>query len=150
MGTLQELAADTKSRPDLIKDIVELIDREVASKRGPTGFALKAGYKVVSKLRGGQMIPRGVDILLDDFSAALDPFVAEYGEREPRGFAAYLLEREDAVAQALLNVADGRVRDTRPLIQNTYAKLRPMATKQVRDAVPALGKLIEGYLVDAA
>lgn len=149
MGTLQELASQPESRATLIEEIVQLIDREVAAKRGPTGFAIKAGYKVVSKLRGGRMIPKGVDILLDDFSAALDPYVEEYGAREARGFADFLTGNDRRVAQSLLEVADARVRDTRPVIQNTYGKLRPMATKQVQDAVPAVGKLIERYLARA-
>ena len=55
----------TADRAAVVADTVQLIDDEVGRKSGMSGMALKAGYKVVQKLKGGRMIPEAVDYLLD-------------------------------------------------------------------------------------
>ncbi len=146
MADLNERLAEA-NRDVIIRDSVRLIDQEVSSKGGITGLALKGGYKVVKKLRGGRMIEDAVDHLLDDFTAALDPIYQEYVVDEEVGsFAGFLQPRTSEAADALLGVTDTKIkRAENRVIIKTYEKLRPQAKKHVEDALPGVGRLIDEH-----
>lgn len=146
MADLKERLAET-DRKIVIRDTVVLIDEEVDRKSGVTGFALKQGYKVVKKLRGGRMIEDAVDHLLDDFAAALDPMYQDYLQDDSASsFESYLSNRSDEAADALLGITDTKIKkaETKVIIV-TYEKLRGQAKKHVVDALPGVGRLIDKY-----
>ena len=134
-------------RDIVIRDSVRLIDDEVARKSGMTGMALKAGYKVVKKLRGGRMISDAVDYLLDDFTGALDPMYQEYvGDDDAESFEGFVRARASDGADALLGITDNKIkRAENKVIIKTYGKLRPSAKKHVEDALPGVGRLIDSH-----
>ena len=146
MSSLSEVlqAADRKK---LVDDVVRVIDGEVSRKSGITGLALKGGYKVIGKLKGGRMIHLAADNLLDDFARALDPVWDEYIAAGGTGsFAHYLARHEARAANALLAITDARAeRAETPIIKKTYMKLRGQANKHVIEALPAVGRLIDTY-----
>jgi hypothetical protein len=146
MKSLKEVLA-TADRNKLIEDVVSLIDGEVDSKGGLSGMALKGGYKVVKRLKGGRMIHKAVGFLLDDFTGAVEPLHDEYRQSGATGSFADFLVRNDARAtDALLGITDGRIGQAEnPVIKKTYKKLRPQATGHVKAALPGLGRLIDGY-----
>jgi hypothetical protein len=146
MATLKETLAET-DRQVVIRDTVTLIDAEVSRKSGMTGLALKGGYKVVKKLRGGRMIDDAVDYLLDDFTDALDPMYQEYLEDESAStFERYLSGRSDEAADALLAITDGKAeRAENKVLLKTYKKLRGQAKKHVVEALPGVGRLIDQH-----
>lgn len=146
MSVLQE-RLETIDRQVVIRDTVSLIDDEVASKSGLSGMAIKGGYKVVKKLRGGGMIHDAVDHLLDDFTAALAPMYDDYLEADGAStFERYLRGHADEASDALLGITDAKIKraETRVII-STYNKLRGQAEKHVVDALPGVGRLIDSH-----
>ena len=146
MSDLKERLAE-QDREAVIRDTVVLIDKEVASKSGVTGLALKGGYKMVKKLRGGRMIEEAVDYLLDDFTDALNPLYQDYvADGSANGFDTFLSGRSPEAADALLSITDAKLqRAENRVIIATYEKLRGQAKKHVVDALPAVGRLIDQY-----
>ena len=145
MGELKS-RLDQSDRRRVIDDTVLLIDEEVASKGGLSGMALKGGYKMVKKLRGGRMIEDAVDSLLDDFTAALDPLYDDFLEGDQSSFGAYLGNHRDRATNALLGITDAKVkRAENKVVIKTYEKLRGQAEKHVADALPGVGLLIDKY-----
>ena len=134
-------------RSDVIRDSVRLIDEEVGRKSGVTGMALKAGYKVVKKLRSGRMIDFAVNHLLDDFTGALAPMYDSFVNDDAAStFESYVSSRKADAADALLAITDGRIGQAENrVIVKTYDKLRGQAKKHVEDAVPGVGRLIDKH-----
>lgn len=146
MSVLKE-RLETTDRQVVIRDTVRLIDAEVASKSGLSGMALKGGYKVVKKLRGGRMIEDAVDYLLDDFTDALAPLYDDYLEHDStKTFERHLGKHGQEAADALLGITDAKAkRAENRVIISTYKKLRGQAEKHVADALPGVGRLIDEH-----
>ncbi len=134
-------------RDVVIRDTVVLIDDEVARKSGMTGLALKGGYKVVKKLRGGRMIEDAVNYLLDDFTGALDPMYDDFlADDNATTFERYISKRSNEASDALLGITDAKLeRAENPIIIKTYQKLRGQAEKHVVEALPGVGRLIDAH-----
>lgn len=146
MGTLKA-RLDTADRDRVVADVVTLIDNEVKSKSGLSGMALKGGYKVVKKLKGGRMISDAADNLLDPFAEALDPLYQDYLESDSFDtFERYLSSHPTEATNALLSITDGKAeRADNKVLKKTYKKLRGQAEGHVTDALPATGRLIDKY-----
>ena len=146
MDKLQQRLNEVE-RTVVIDDTVRLIDDEVRRKSGMTGLALKGGYKVVKKLRGGRMIEDAVDHLLDDFTAALAPMYEAYVESDDEAsFEQYLSRHRDEAADALLGITDEKAKQAENrLLIKTYEKLRGQAKKHVIEALPGVGRLIDKH-----
>ena len=146
MQSLNDILNADGKRPQVIADVITLIDQEVANKKGVTGFAIKQSYKAVSKLGGG-VIRKAVDKMLDRFVGALDPFYQSFitGD-QTAAFADFLNGQDKAVANALLGVTDS-VRNgvDNKALGKTYDSLRGSALKHVIDAVPGVGDLIQKH-----
>lgn len=144
-STLKEILLDPARRPGVVADLQVLIDTEVADKSGVSGAVVKAGYAAVKKVKPG-IIPSAVSSLLDDFSASLEPFYDAHVAAGGGDFGAYLNSRSDAASDALIDVTDTRVgRSSREGIKKIYNKLRPNAKKNVTEALPRLGQLIDKH-----
>ena len=146
MTTLREELPLEEKRPQIIDDCCRLLDAEVSRKKGIGGLAVKGGYKVLKTIKPGA-VREAVDGLLDDFIDALEPFRSSWEEGGAAGtFAAHLQARDGQVAEALVQVTDAKARNTRHgNLRKVYQKLRPSAVNHVRQAVPALAVLIDGY-----
>lgn len=144
MASLVETLTDEAKRQAVVQDCVHLLDEEVSDKGGVSGFAIKAGYKAVKGVKPG-FIPKVVNDLLPEFAKAVDPIYQEAKEKgQPVG--SYLATNSGRVADALLAITDGRARKAdKGLVRSTYEKLRPMAKRNVEEAVPRLGRLIERH-----
>ncbi|MFT6399729.1 MAG: hypothetical protein ACJAYU_004498 [Bradymonadia bacterium] len=141
-----EVIADSSKRPTVVNDVVGLIDSEVASKGGFSGMAIKGAYKLVKKLKGGTMIADVASGLLDEFSGAIEPLHEEYRNGSGGGFDTFLRGRSNDAVNALLAITDGRAaRTSHSKLKGAYSKLRPMAEKNVADALPGLGRLIDKH-----
>ncbi len=147
MGKLVDTLCAAGNRPQVIRDVCALIDEEVARKSGLTGIAIKGGYAVVKGLKPG-FVASAVDHMLDEFVGKLEPF---YEEREKSGggkpMEAFLSSRVDAAAEALLSVTDSRAAKAESgALKKTYEKLRPYAKKNVEQAVPGVGRLVDRHV----
>ncbi|MFC1706878.1 DUF6918 family protein [Planctomycetota bacterium] len=147
--TLKEILLVETTRPRVVEDCVQLVDSEVASKRGIAGLAVKGAYALVKKIRSG-IIRDVVDGLLDEFVERAEPFYAEFLGQKARPLEPYLTGRSEEVANALLGVTDGRAeKTTSRVIKKAYVKLRPTGLKHTAAAVPGLARLISKYLPHA-
>lgn len=143
--SLETILTDPARRPAVVADLNELVGQEVKDKGGMSGAAVKLGYQTVSKIRPG-VVPAAVDRMLPQFAGALQPFYADYQAAPGAGFGAYLVSRESEAADALLAVTDRRAEgSSSEALKKAYAKLRPNAQKNVAEALPRLGSLIEKH-----
>ncbi len=146
MSELKETLEET-DREIIVRDVVELIDDEVADKGGLTGMALQGGYKAVKQLEGGHMIDNAVDDMLDEFTAALAPLYDDFRDDDTtETFEAYLDAHEDRATEALLGITDRRAEGaSNGFLKKTYDKLRGQAEKHVSEALPRVGRLIDKH-----
>lgn len=146
MSKLQD-RLDEIDRDELVDDVVELIDEEVASKGGITGMALKGGYNAVKQLEDGRMIHEAADGLLDEFTEALGPMYDDYLDDESYdGFEEYLADHQSEGTDALLSVTDQKAEETdHDFLAKTYNKLRGQAEGHVKEALPGVGQLIDRH-----
>jgi hypothetical protein len=144
MATLQEMLLVPGNRPKVIADCATLIQEEVDSKGGLTGFAVKGAFAVVKAVKPG-FVTEAVDHMLDDFVRRLEPFWADaQAKNEP--VAALMSARAGEVSDALLAISDERAaRAKNNTLKKAYEKLRPTGKKHVEAAVPRVGRLIAKY-----
>ncbi|HST67051.1 MAG TPA: hypothetical protein VLM05_17870 [Mycobacteriales bacterium] len=144
--TLKASLLDSDRRGQVVTDLTEFVDREVAGKSGLSGGIIKTGYAAVKKVKPG-MIRHAVDSMLDDFTDALEPYWAAYRTQPGAGgFGGYLAGRPQEVSNALLAVTDRRAqRSSRGSVTSVYGKLRPKGQDNVIDALPRLGELVERH-----
>lgn len=150
MQRLQEILLNPSVQPDVVRAVVDLVDRRVAATRGMTGMAARGGLGVLRKV-SPTFVRDAVQWLLPDFAGALEPTFATWRSagRED-SFGAYLGRgREREVAEALLAVTDAKIATARPAVRRVYDKLRSSALDHVAAAVPALGEVLDGFIREA-
>ncbi|SIS17382.1 DUF6918 family protein [Williamsia sterculiae] len=137
-----DVLLDPDRRPAVVKDLVGVIDAEVADKKGLSGTAVKGGYAAVNRVKRG-IVPEATDRMLADFVEALEPFWAT----RPAGvaFGDHLHDEGDKAADALLSVTDRRASYAKPALTRAYNALRPKAKENVIAALPRLGAAIEKH-----
>ena len=143
--TLKDILLDSSRRPAVVSDFEGLVDAEVSDKGGVSGAVVKTGFAAVKKIKPG-IIPSAVDTLLPDFATALEPFYGDFRAQGGNDFGAYLVGRSDEASDALLSVTDSRAeRSSRDSIKKVYGKLRPNGKKNVQEALPRLGQLVDKH-----
>ena len=146
MESMFEVVADALRRKSVVSDVVELIDAEVGRKSGLGGRLIRAGYNQVKKLKSGRMIPDVVDGLLDEFVGSIEPLHAAFRDQGGSGFDAFLQQRSSEAVDALLSITDTRAERTdNGTLRKAYSMLRGVAEKNVTDALPGLGRLIDRH-----
>lgn len=147
--TLKDILLDSSRRPAVVTDFETLVDAEVSDKGGVSGAVVKTGFAAVKKIKPG-IIPSAVDTLLPDFASALEPFYGDYRAKGGNDFGAYLSSRSDEASNALLSVTDSRAeKSSRDSIKKVYGKLRPNGKKNVEEALPRLGALVDKHAANA-
>lgn len=146
--TLKEVLLESTKRSTVVSDFQQLIDEEVSAKNGVSGLAIKSGYGLVKKVKPG-IVGDAVDTLLDDFADRLEPFYSDFKSAGAGSLPDYFTGRSDEVADALLGVTDARAESSRrESIKKVYTKLRPQGKKNVEEALPKLGALIEKHAAE--
>jgi hypothetical protein len=149
MPTLQETLLAPGTKPHVVADCQDLVEREVAEMSGVTGTAIRLAYKTVRTFDAGH-IPAMIESILPSVAEALQPYWASYTAGFSAGgdFGGYLASREDEVAEALLAITDSRRRaSSRATIVKAYNTVRGSAVKHVKAALPGLGALVQKYMV---
>lgn len=142
MPTLAEQITKPPQRAAVIRDLASLVDVEVAKKGGLSGIGIKTAYAVVKAIKP-TFIPEAIDGMLDDMTARLEKIYGECLVATGGTVASRFAARAPAVADCLLGVTDERAeRTTHTTAKKAYLKLRPMAKRNVEEAVPALGTLL--------
>jgi hypothetical protein len=142
MGLAEVLKDDTK-KSAIVKDCAILVDEEVASKSGISGFAVRTGYSAVKGVKPS-FINEAIEKLLPQFAEKLDPIWEEsLKEAQPN---AHFEKNKVRVAEALLSVTDSKIEGAKSnVVKKTYSTLRGSAKKNVEEAVPRLGRLLEKH-----
>ncbi len=144
MPSLVDVLTDVSKKADVVRDCLEIIDREVDDKGGLSGLAIKAGYKAVSGIKPG-FIKNVVTDLLPEFAKAIEPVYLE-GKTAGKATVAHLETHAGRVADALLAITDGKAQRSKSgVVKGTYERLRPTAKKNVEQAIPRLARLVEKY-----
>lgn len=141
MPTLAERLLTDENRPRLIADCAEVVEAEVASKKGFTGVAVKAAFATIKAVKRG-IVQELVGALIGDFVAKLEPF---YQRQQAEGAAieTFAVREADPIADALLEITDARAeRTTHKSLAKIYYKLRPQGKQQVVAAMPRIGAML--------
>jgi hypothetical protein len=142
MPSLVELLAKDPLRPHVIEDCVELIEAQVKQK----GFIIKSAYATIKAINK-KFIPEVVDTMLDEWLGKLQPHFDRWSANKTSSFSDYVVARGDDVAEDLLSVTDSRAAKTsHTTAKKMYGRMRDGAKKNVVEAIPALGKMIEKHL----
>jgi hypothetical protein len=143
MGSLIEALTDEVKKKDVVKDCCALIDAEVKEKGGISGLAIKAGYGTVKGIKPG-FVEKAVEDLLPEFAKALEP-IYDDAKSQNKPVGDFFTTNTERVADALLAITDAKAQRAKGVAKSAYDKLRGSAKKNVEQAVPRLGKLIEKY-----
>ena len=148
MATLESTLLTPDRREKLVADCVRVIEAQIAS-RGPIRrLALGAGLAVLDAIKP-RALPRAVGALLPEFAAALDPLYQRFLADKRAEFSQFLDAHPDEAVHALIAVTDRRVRaSAHAAVRSAYARLRPRAESEVRDALPVLGRLLSAHLAE--
>jgi hypothetical protein len=142
---LSKQLLEESTRPAVIKDLVEVVQQEVASKKGVSGAAIKAGYGAASRVIPN-LTERALNKLLPDFAAALDPFWDGFGSSGDADFGRHLADRGPEVSAALLAVTDAKVGASgREPVKKAYRALRGKADGHVQAALPRVGAALQRH-----
>lgn len=147
MSQLKDVLLKGDKRPDLVRDCVALVNEEVASKSGLSGFAVKTAFGIVKRVKPN-LVEEVVDKLLGEFVDKLDPLYAEFKNKGGgQSLSAYWVSRSEDVAKALLAITDERAEKTdNSALKGAYGKLRPSGVKHVQAAVPGIAGVITKYV----
>lgn len=148
--SLEAQLTDPSRKAAVVADCADLVDREVESKRGLGGAAIKTGYKVVTAIKPG-MVSDVVGRLLPDFCRALEPFhdkAAAASAPTKTALLDGLKQNTSEAAEALLSVTDKKIDTARPAIQKAYKRLRGGAKEHVERAVPGLAEVVGRHLAE--
>lgn len=147
MGKLVDSLTAPEKQQAVLSDAVKLVEEEVDSKGGLSGLAIKGAFMVVQKVKH-DFVRDALARLLPDFAARLEPFYDERQSKAPsEPMERFLSERKGEVADALLSITDARAaRAKAGPVRSAYEKLRPAARRNVEDAVPRLGRLVDRHV----
>ncbi|TLF75290.1 DUF6918 family protein [Nocardia cyriacigeorgica] len=145
VAALSESLLDEATRPAFLADAVQVLDAEVSDKGGASGLAVKGGYAAVKKI-SPSIVPDALESLAPKLLAQLEPYWQEYTAAGSGSFADLLVAKSDEVAEALLAVTDERAEaSTRPAIKKVYNSMRSSAKKNVIEALPRVGDLVQRH-----
>lgn len=146
MGTLKDKLMKSDIRPKLISDCAAVVDSEVASKKGIGGMVIKTGYKAFTALKPN-IVPEAVDYLLNDFVEKLDVHYETFSKSGETSFEGWARPRDMQIANDLLGVTDAIIaRSSKTALKKIYAGMRKVAERNVAQAIPAVGRLVDRYM----
>lgn len=121
-------------------DCAQLIDEQVASKKGIGGMAMKATYSLVKGI-GPDYIPGAIERLLPETLSALEPIWNEgLQQGDP---VAHLSQNRDRTADTILSVTDARIaKSSNSVVTGIYGKLRQSVKDDIAAAVPGIAQIL--------
>ena len=146
MGALTDKLLEAGTRPKVVADCVVLVDGEVAAKKGVTGMIIKTGYKAFKALKP-TIVKEAVEHLLDDFVKVIEVHFEEFTGSEGSSFERFAVSRDTRIANDLLGITDAIInKSDKTALKKIYHGLRKVAERNVAQAVPAIGRLVEKYM----
>ena len=141
--SLNDYLSDAAVQENVIADCRQLMDDQVAAKKGIGGIAIKTAYKVIKGL-GPDYLSKAIAGLLPPICTALDPIWQEGIQNgDP---VSHLSENKSQTADAVLSVTDVRIeQSSNKPVKGAYSKLRKSVKGDVEEAIPGLAKIIGTY-----
>ena len=147
MSKIETLTSSLLSEPkrsELTVALTQLIHDEVQSKKGVSGFAIKAGFKALQTI-DARIVSRLIDGLLPEFIRGLVPLLEERSSTNDT-LKDFFVSNSTKVADALPHVTDTRAdKSSLKVAVRAYKKLRPMASTQVQAALPRLAAVLQRF-----
>lgn len=132
--------------PGMFEPFAEDCRALLAAEIGRKGLTVRTAYSVVRRLKP-DILERVVREVMPDFLAALEPCHAEFQAADTDDFEAFLIARDERVAEAALQAADRRAaRIQNRSIRSAFNRVRGKAKSEIRPAVPALARIIRIHL----
>lgn len=146
-SNLKQRLGGESNREKLIADCVQLVDEQVKQKGGLTGVAIKGAYGTIKRIKKG-FVAATIDSMLDDWLDKLQTYHDTWaGDGSKGSLADFLAARSEDVAEDLLEVTDERAeKSSHNTARKAYKKMRGSAKKNVAEAVPDLGRVIQRHL----
>ena len=140
---LNDYLNDPTVKENVIADCCQLMDEQVAAKKGIGGIAIKTAYKVIKGL-GPDYLSKAIAGLLPAICSAIDPlWDAGVQSGDP---VAHLSQNTSDTADAVLSVTDVRIeQSSNKPVKGAYNKLRKSVKGDVEEAIPGLAKIIGTY-----
>jgi len=140
---LKDSLTNPAVKENVITDCRQLMDEQVAAKKGLGGIALKAAYSAVKGISPGYL-SKAVDVLLPEICAALNPmWQAGADAGNP---AEHLVAHKSEAADQILGITDARIeRSKNKVVRGAYGKLRKSVKGDVEAAIPGLANIIKSY-----
>lgn len=115
----------------------------IRSRFGLSALAAGVGFDTIERMRPG-LLERHVHAMLPDLAGAVEPFWLDaLTNRDPEQ---YFVEREAAIAEALLLVVDDYVAEaTDKQAIGIYNQLRGRAPKRIAEQMPRLVRFIDRH-----
>lgn len=149
MGLVKEKLLADSQRPNVVSDCVQIVDNQVAAKKGVTGVMIKGGYKAFKAIKPG-IVKEAVEHLLDDFVEVADGHYEEYLKTNPdksQSFERWSTSRDSRIADDLLHVTDNIIeRSDKVALKKIYHGMRKIAERNVAQAVPDVARLVVKYV----
>lgn len=146
MPTLSEKLLRQDNFPHVVTDVKSLVEQEVANKGGVSGTAIKVAYKAVTAFAPGYY-DSAVSNMLPSFVQQLDPHWHGFLNSGGSSFGDYMAKNGDAVSEDLLSVTDQLAgSSTKAAVVKAYKAVRGNASKNIIEALPALGDLVQRYM----
>lgn len=140
---LSDTIQNPSVRDAVVADCVQLIDAQLATKKGLSGMALKTAYRVVKGI-GPNYLPGAIARLIPDAVAAIDP-MWQKGQQtgDP---VTYLSQNQSQAADQLLSVTDRRAENSsNAAVRSSYNQLRKSIKPDVEAAIPGLSQIIQRH-----
>lgn len=145
MGILADTLLNEENRPTVVADCSEVIEAEVKSKSGVSGFAIKTAFKTIKAFKRN-IVPESVNALLEDFVAVLEPYYDEFKADGGSDVKHFVTQNDARIADAMLGITDGRAqRSKHKTLVKAYTKLRPKGKEQVIAAMPRIGGMLQKH-----
>lgn len=130
-------------REAFLGDVARIVEEQVEAQRGVAGFAIKGAYRIAQGLRA-DFPASALRQLFPAFAWSLGDVVARKGPDQ--SYEELFTAEADRVTEALLSVADGRVRQlqSKP-VRAAYEKIRNHAGRNVRQAAPRIGRALDRH-----
>lgn len=140
---LSDKIQDQETRAKIADECAQLIDQQVAAKKGLSGVALKTAYRAIKGLGAGY-IPKALRNLMPQVLEAMDPmWDAGLAAGDP---VAHLSQNSSETADVLLGVTDTKISKARnKVVVATYKKVRNSIKDDVEAAVPGLAQIFGSY-----
>ena len=140
---LADLLLTDSERPRVVAEVSQLIETQVAAKRGFSGTALRTAMSMARTARP-DAIPNAVNHLLPEFCEQLQPHFDAFHDSGKASFAEYVTEHKQSISSELLAVTDRRAaRSSNKAVTSMYAKLRSTAEDEVRNVAPGIAALVD-------